>query len=139
MNSGDEKLAESRITRKAGKSKMIGRSTPANLQGSTKTQKLLFSPSVKRKTLHNLPGGNPSNTQQPTKRFRSLQEFWERKVTTSQMDGTHYTVTKTPIFNLAVQFQQAQGETAVLGYLEDIQSDQYNLDDGNTSSEVNEL
>ena len=66
-------------------------------------------------------------------------EFWEEKVTTSQMDGTHYTVTKTPISNLAVQFQQAQGETADLGYLEDIQSDQYNLDDGNTSSEVNEL
>jgi hypothetical protein len=48
-------------------------------------------------------------------------------------------VTKTPISNLAVQLQQVQGETTDFGYLGDIQSDQYNLDDGNTSSEVNEL
>jgi hypothetical protein len=34
----------------------------------------------------------------------SLQEFWERKVTTSQMDGNHYTMTKQTIYNWAVQF-----------------------------------
>ena len=60
--------------------------------------------------------GNPSNTQQPTKKFKSLQEFWEIKVTTSQMDGTQYTLIKTPISNLAVEFQQEQGETADFGY-----------------------
>jgi hypothetical protein len=31
------------------------------------------------------------------------------------LDWTHYTVTKTPISNLAVQFQQVQGETADFG------------------------
>ena len=55
------------------------------------------------------------------------------------MDGTHYTMTKTPISNLAVQFQQAQRERADFCYLGEIRSDQYNLDDVNTSSEVNEL
>ena len=81
--------------------------------------------------------GNPSNTQQPAKKFKSLKEFWERKVTTLQMDGTHYTVTKQTNSNLAFQFGQKQGETADFGYLGDIRSDQYKLDYGNTSSEVN--
>ena len=68
-------------------------------------------------------GGNQSNTQQPTKKFKSLQEFWERKVSTSQMDGaTHFTITKQTISNLAVQFGQKQEETADLGYLGDIRS-----------------
>ena len=55
-------------------------------------------------------------------------------------------MTKQPISNLAVQLQQEQGETAGFGYLGDILSDQYKLDDdpssiidGNSSSEVNEL
>ena len=108
MNGGDEKLAESRKTRKAGKSCMKGRSTPAKLQGSTQSTKLLLSPSTKRKTVHANSGGNPSNTQQQAKKFKSLQEVCNRKVTTSQMDGTHHTVTKTPITNLAMQFQQAR-------------------------------
>jgi hypothetical protein len=90
MNGGDEQLADSRITRKAGKSNMIRRSPPANLQGSTQTTKLLLSPSVKRKMLFTHSGGNPSITKQPTKKFRSLQECWERKVKTSQMDGISY-------------------------------------------------
>ena len=77
--------------------------------------------------------------QQPTKKFRSLQEFWEGKSNTSQMDRTHYTVTKISISNLAVQFQQVQSKTADFGYLGDILSALYNLDDGDTSSEVNEL
>ena len=61
MNSVDEKLAESGITRKAGKSNMIGRSTPAKLQGSTQSTKLLLLSSIKRKTVYTHSGGNPSN------------------------------------------------------------------------------